>query len=133
MLVVDRHTLVAVDLLHLVYEVLLGLANALDLQEFLGISSTLYQSITGVDLHTVDHFEPCARRDRVGIFLAIVGDNDDLAASAVVVANSHNTGGAGQRGLALRRAGFEQLDNARQTTSDVLCTCNTTGVEGTHR
>jgi len=36
-LVVDRHALLPVDLLHLVGEVLLGLADALDLEHLLGV------------------------------------------------------------------------------------------------
>ena len=52
-LVVDRHALVAVHLLDLVDEVLLGGADALDLEELLGIAGTLDDGVAGGDLLAV--------------------------------------------------------------------------------
>ena len=46
-LVVDRHALVAVHLLDLVDEVLLGLADALDLEELLGIAGPVDDGVAG--------------------------------------------------------------------------------------
>ena len=52
-LVVDRHALVAVHLLDLVDEVLLGLADALDLEELLRVTGTVDDRVAGGDLLAV--------------------------------------------------------------------------------
>src|SRR3546814_4431720 len=52
-LVVDRDALVAVHLLDLLHEVRLGLTDALDLEELLGITGTVDDRITGGDLLAV--------------------------------------------------------------------------------
>ena len=56
-LVVDRHALVAVHLLDLLDEVPLRLADALDLEELLGIAGTLDDRVAGVDLLAVGDLE----------------------------------------------------------------------------
>ena len=56
MLVVDRHALLPVHLLHLVDEVLLGLADALDLEDLLRVERRLVvtgELVPGRDLGTV--------------------------------------------------------------------------------
>ena len=56
MLVVDRHALLPVHLLHLVAEVLLGLADALDLEHLLRVERGLLvagELLAGHDLDTV--------------------------------------------------------------------------------
>ena len=75
MLVVDRHALVAVDPLHLVDEVLLDGADALDLEELLGIAGTLDQRVAGDDLVAVGDLEATLPVDRVGVLLAVVADD----------------------------------------------------------
>ena len=52
-LVVDRHALVAVHLLDLLDEVLLRLADALDLEQLLGIAGALDDAVAGLDLLAV--------------------------------------------------------------------------------
>ena len=52
-----------------------------------------------------------------------------LSVSSIVDA----TGGLGDRGATLGRAGLEELDHAGQTLRDVVGGGHTTGVEGTHR
>ena len=59
-LVVDRHALVAVHLLDLVDEVLLGLADALDLEQLLGVAGAFDDGVAGLDLLAVGDLE--ARR-----------------------------------------------------------------------
>ena len=63
MLVVDRHALVPVDLLDLVDEVLLGLPDALDLEQLLGVAGALDQRIAGGDLVAVGDLEADGQRD----------------------------------------------------------------------
>ena len=67
-----------------------------------------------------------------GVLLALVVDDGDRDALALVLADAHDTARTGETGRATRRAALEQLDDARQTTGDVLAG-HTTGVEGPHR
>ena len=131
MLVVNRHTLIAVHLLHLGNEVLLGFLYALDLDEFLGIARTVDDGITGNDFLSVSNFETSKTRNDVGLFSAVVGNNRDDTTLAFVFTDSNNTSEARERRLTLWAPCFEQLNNARQTAGEVG-TSNTTGVEGTH-
>ncbi len=68
-LVVDRHTLVPVDLLDLFDQVLLGLADALDLEEFLGVLGPFDQRVTGGDLLAVGDLEVGPRGHQRGVLL----------------------------------------------------------------
>ena len=65
------------------------------------------------------------------LFAAVV-DDGDRDALAFVLADADDAAGLGQTGRTTRRAGLEQLDDARQTAGDVLAG-NTTGVERAHR
>src|SRR5206468_1700515 len=132
-LVVNRHALVPVHLLDLVDQVLLGLADALDLQQLLGILGTLDQGVAGGDLLALgdEHAAEVAGGDRVALLGAVVADDGDRAALGLVVGDADDAGRAGQDRLALGRAGLEELDDARQTVGDVL-TGDTTGVERPH-
>ena len=97
-----------------------------------GIARTLDDRIAGLDLLALGHLEPRQRGHGVGVLGAVVGDDRDRATLALVVADAHHARRAGQRGLALRAAGLEELDDAGQTTGDVLAAGDTTRVEGTH-
>ena len=79
-LVVDRHALLAVHLLHLVAEVLLGLADALDLEDLLRVERRLGvagELLAGDDLDAVGDAgeEVRAAHDRVLLLGAVVGDD----------------------------------------------------------
>ena len=63
--------------------------------------------------------------------LAVVADDGDDPALALVVGDAHDAGGAGQGGLALRAASLEELDHAGETAGDVGAG-DATGVEGPH-
>jgi hypothetical protein len=130
-LVVDRHALLAVHLLDLFDEVALRLADAADLEELLGIAGALDQRVAGLDLVAVLHLEPGQAGHRVGVLGAVVADDGDDPALALVLADAHHAGGAGQGGLALGRTSLEELDHAGQAAGDVGAR-HTTGVEGPH-
>ena len=96
-LVVDRHALVAVHLLDLVHEVLLGLADALDLEELLGIAgpsmigSPAWISWPSVDLEAGEARHGVARprcRRRPTIVMT--------RALALVLADADDTGRCGR-------------------------------------
>ena len=83
-LVVDRHALLPVHLLHLVDEVLLGVADALDGEQLLGVLRTLDQRVAGGDLLAVADLEVGPQRDVVGLLGAVVADDGDPAAVLLV-------------------------------------------------
>ena len=87
-LVVDRHALVAVHLLDLFDEVQLGLADALDLHELLGIAGTVDDGIAGLDLLAVHHVEAGGRGQDDGLLGALVGHHGDRDALALVLADA---------------------------------------------
>ena len=130
-LVVDRHTLVAVHLLHLFDEVLLGLADALDLEELLRVLRAFHEGVARVDLLAVGDFEVCACRQRDDLLVAVLG-NDGHAAPGLVLVDAHDAGLADEHGGTLRGTGLEELDDSGKTVGDVL-TDDATGVERTHR
>ena len=76
MLVVDRHALVAVHTLHLVDEVLLGLAHTLDLEQLLRVERALLvadQTVAGLHVLAVAHTEVRTARHGVLELGAVVG------------------------------------------------------------
>ena len=84
-LVVDRHTLAAVDLLHLADQVLLHLARARMRSTFFG--STAPSISCSPDLDVVAFARPQARtplRPVRDLVAAVVGDDDDLARACSV-------------------------------------------------
>src|SRR6476469_8242499 len=131
-LVVDRHTLLAVDRLDLVDQVHLHRAGAEDAQDLLGVDRTLDQ--LGADGHVVAVRDQQARAlaDRVGVLVGAVVRHQHDAAGLVGVLHADPAGGLGDRGHTLGGAGLEQLDHTGQTLRDVV-TGHTTGVEGPHR
>ena len=102
-------------------EVLLGLADAPDLEQLLRVARTLDDGVAGLDLLAVGHLEPGHAGHGVGVFGAVVADDGDDPALALVLGDADDTRGAGERGLALRAASLEQLDDAGQTAGDVGC------------
>ena len=84
-LVVNRHTLVPVDLLNLVHQVLLGLPHSLDLQQLLGVAWSFNNGVPSPDLLTVDHLETGRARDQVYLLGAVLSDHRDLAAPTLIL------------------------------------------------
>ena len=129
-LVVDRHALVAVDLLDLFDEVLLGLADALDLEQLLGVLGPFDQGVTGGDLRPVGDLELGPEADVWTSSVPSSADHGD-AAGRLLLLDADHAGVAGKHGGALGGAGLEELDHAGQAVGDVL-TRDTAGVEGPH-
>ena len=131
-LVGDRHTLVAVDPLHFLDEVQLRFADALDLHDLLRIEGTIGERLAGLDVLTVGDDRTGTEREHDLVLLALIVDDDDRDALALVLTEAQHTGRLGETGRTLRGTSLEQLDDAGQTAGDVLAG-HTTGVEGTHR
>ena len=70
--------------------------------------------------------------DRVGVLLGAVVRREHDATGLVGLLDRDPAGGLGDRGDTLGGARLEELDDTRQTLRDVV-TGHTTGVEGTHR
>ena len=113
------------------HEVLLGLADALDLEQLLRVAGTVDDRIAGGDLLALGDLQAGQARDGVGVLAAVVAHDGDDAALALVVGEPDHTGGAGQGGLALGRPSLEELDHAGQTAGDVGAG-DAAGVEGPH-
>src|SRR4029079_18374051 len=120
------------DRLGLGDEVGLRLADALDLEQLLGIAGTLDDGVAGLDLLALGDLETSEAGHRVALLGAVVGHHRDDPALALVVGDAHHTRQAGEGGLALGAAGLEELDHAGQTAGDVLATGDAAGVEGAH-
>ncbi len=129
-LVVDRHTLVPVDLLDLFDQVLLGLADALDLEQLLRVLGPLDEGVAGGHLLAVRHLEVGPGRHEHRLLGAVVGHHGDPAPALLVLDPDHARV-VGEDGGALGGAGLEQLDHPGQAVGDVL-TDDAAGVEGPH-
>src|SRR6476661_10874846 len=132
-LVVDRHTLLAVHALDLVHQVLLRSARAEDAKDLLGVDRTLGQLGDDRGVVTVGGDKARALAHRVGVLHGAVVRREQDATRLVGVLDLDATGGLGDRGHTLGGARLEQLDDTRQTLGDVVGRSRTTGVEGTHR
>src|SRR6185295_6938822 len=111
-------------------------ADALDVEDLLGVPRAL--GVAGelgarLDLGTVDDAgrEVRAHGDRVDLLLTVVGDDREGPLALLVLADAHDARGLREHRGALGRSGLEELDDTRQTVSDVL-TRDTTGVERPH-
>ena len=141
MLLVDASALGVVDLLNLLDEVLLHPANTGDAQDVLRVSGTTHELLTCGNPHSVTNDTVSAveveletgtaRQNVLHVLLAVVTYQDELA-TVVRLVDADDTSGLGQRRLALRATGLEELDDTGKTLGDVV-TSDTTGVEGTHR
>ena len=115
----NRHTLVAVDVLDLFDQVLLGLAGAAELHHQLRVQWAVVQRRADFDLLAVLDVQVTSDRDRtppatspslaMTVTLRLATDQLD----------AHDAGELGDLGRALRGAGLEELDDARQAVGDV--------------
>ena len=134
MLGVDAHALVAVHLLDLVHEHLLGHVAAHDAQDFLGVQLALGQRGAGLDVLALGDEELLATRDLDDqVFLAVVTGDDDLTRARVFVVDVDAAGGLVHLRLDLRATGLEEFLDTGQTLRNIRSGGGATGVERTHR
>ena len=117
-LVVDRHALLPVHLLHLVDEVLLAGPDALDLEDLLRVLRALDDDVAGGAPPAVLDLEGGAERDGVGLLVSLVGDDGDAAAVLLVV-DANDARRRARMALPFGRAGLEELHDAGQAVGDV--------------
>src|SRR4030095_12577892 len=120
MLVVDVHTLQAIDLLNFIHEILLQATHTEYSQNIVRVQRTSHQSLAGTNTISVLHVDVRTARDVVLAFFTVVASDDQFAfalrdrtKSDCSIYFRHNRGLSGT-------AGFEKLDHARQTASDVF-------------
>src|SRR5436190_2597624 len=130
-LVVDVDALRLVDLLDLVDEVQLGRRAAPDLEHLGRVDQALVELGAALDLVALGHVQPRAAREGVGLLLAVVERDHDLALLLSVL-DRHEAALTRQLGQALRLAGLEQLHDTWETVRDVRAG-DTPGVEGPQR
>ena len=132
MLIVDINTLGTVGVLNFGYDIFLNSLRPLRLQNILRIFSARNQHIARLDLVAVLNQAAYAVRngDLFLGFKLIVCDYNYIA--LLFLGNAYGTVHFGDKCAALRSACLEQLLNTRKTLCNILCTCNTAGVEGTH-
>ncbi|CAB4933346.1 unannotated protein [freshwater metagenome] len=131
-LVMNRHALRAVDLLHLICQMQLHLTVAENAENLLGINRTHYQRVAHVDASAVFDEQTSTLGNRVAdLFGAIIRDDDNLA-GAIGIFETDPTSDIADGRDALGGTRLKQLDHARKTMCDVIAS-HTTGVEGTHR
>src|SRR5690625_3638964 len=132
-LVVDVHALGAVDLLHLIDQVLLHRTRAEDTQHLLRVDGAGHELLTDCHVVPIGHQQAGTLADRVGDLLRPVVGGDHQLANAFAVIDADPAGDLTDRSLTLGGTCLEQLGDTRQTLSYVLGADRTTGVEGTHR
>ena len=139
MLIVDRHALITVNLLDFIDQVRLRIADALDVEDFLGVERAFVERVSGLDLGTVTNVGRQFGIDTngVGDFRAVVANDDDFTRLGIFFTHPDDSGVGDKDRLTLRRTSFEELNHSGEAGSNVarltLTGGNTTGVEGTHR
>src|SRR5690606_13566359 len=118
-LVVDLNALVPVYALHFLQDVVLNAADALDAEHFLRIDRTIRQLIACFDLLTDRDTNTRAIRNRIDLRLRFAS-HFDLAAVLRVTNFLDDAVELGDRRLALRIPGFEELLDTRKTLRDIV-------------
>ncbi len=100
-LVGDSHTLQAVDFPDFVHQVLLQSALAEHLKDVVRVARTVDESIAGAETLAFLHVDVDATRNRVLLFLTVVGGDVDLALSLGDIAEANDAVDLGDdRGIA---------------------------------
>ncbi len=127
MLVVDLHTLQAVDVLNLVDDVFLYGCGTLDGQDVGRSYGTVGERRTGTNIVVVLYQDLLGDGHKVLADIAHLGGDGDFAIATLEASHGDDTVDFGNdRGIA-GIAGLEQLGHTRQTTGDVTATANDTG------
>ncbi len=121
MLVVDRHTLQAVNLLHFADEMFLQFLRSADFKNFVRVHGAFGQLLAFLHHVALEDNDVLADGDEVFLLhlgLRVFDDNATFAAHACP--KVHQTVNLGNFRRVLRTAGFEQLRHAGQTAGNVL-------------
>src|SRR5574343_1085980 len=118
-LVVDLHTLQTIDVLHFVGDVTSQRLDALQTQAIVRIRFAFDDLLALVHHLAVVHQNVLVLGDQELVSIAVEIGNDQTLLALGVLTKADGAGGFGQHGSILRRTGFEQFGNARQTDGNV--------------
>ncbi len=113
MLVVDRHALRAINLLHLVHQVQLHLARAENAQYLVRVDRAVDDLLANSDVLAFLDLQARTTGHRVGDLLATVVGHDNNLEGLLGLLDAHPPGDLADRGLALGGTGLEKLDHTR--------------------
>ena len=118
-LIVDLNALHAVNVLHLVDDVLLNGCRAHDVEDVGRGDGTVGQRCAGAHVVVLLYQHLLRQGHQVLLLLAELGDDADFAVAALVLAEVHLAVDFGNDGGVRRVAGLEQLGDTGQTARDV--------------
>src|SRR5438094_833419 len=119
-LVVDADALQAIDLLHLVHQVLGERLLAEDGEDVVRVRAAVHEWLARLHVVAFVDADVLALGDQVFARFADLRGDDDLALALGVLAEGDDPVDLADDGELLRLAGLEQLGDARQTAGDVL-------------
>ena len=120
MLVVDFHTLQAVNLLNLVHDIFLNLHRPLDSQNVRRRNRAFRQRSTGFHIVVFLRQNLLGSRNQIRLHIAHLRSNQDFAVTALqLLAKAYDTIDFSHDGRIGRVPGFEQLSNTRKTSRDI--------------
>ena len=133
MFVMNWYTLISVNLLNFIYQILLSFSNSFNFKKFLWISWALNYCITSWNLIAIFKFQTGNTWNQMNLFCAIISYNGYLSTSSFIFPYSDNSRNPWQSCLAFGSSCFEQLDYTRQTCRNISSSSSyTTRMESSH-
>ena len=126
-LVVDFHTLQAVNVLHLVNDILLHSRGTLDGQNVVGRYHTIRKRRTSANGIVFLHQDLLGKADEILLLVARFRSDNDFAITTLYLTHSNLSIDFGDNGRVGGVACLEEFGNTGQTTRDVACTTHGTG------
>ncbi len=119
MLIVDLHTLEAVNLLDLTNQVIGQVFNALQPEDIVGIRLAVSDSLAANNLLALEHVEMTPLRNQLLVTLAVLFSKDQATLALGFLAEADRTRVLGHDRRILWLTRFEQVGHTRQTTGDI--------------
>ena len=131
-LIVDFHTLEAVNVLHLVHDIVLHGRGALDAQDVGRSDGTVAKCCSGAHIVAFLNQDLLAERYQIFLHLAQSAGYLHLAVTALDFTEGHLTVDFAHDSGVRRVAGLEELGDTRQTAGDVTCAARS-GTRNLHK
>ena len=127
-LVVDFHTLHTINVLCLVDDVILYCGRTLDRKDILRSDSTVGQRYTGTYVVAFLHKNLLRQRDEVRLRFTELGGDSQFALTTFDLTEANLTVNLRHDSRIRRVTCFEELRYTRQTTGDITCSTERTGI-----
>src|SRR5690606_22515406 len=118
-LVVDLHTLKAINLLDFIYKIFLNGGRAFDEQDIRRRDASIRQRLTRFYKVVVLNQNVLGQRHQIALLHAVARFDEDLAITALDSTVRHHTVDLAHNRRVGRVPRFEQFRNARKTTGDI--------------